>query len=169
MHVPRLPGKKVSPSWPKAFPFRTALGEAGALGDRCPAVLLCPGWSKGRGQRERLFLIQLMGGSITARYSCHSPGTEVDLLLMEQESAGGVASTLPRAQALLEALRRCLWASRQRPKSCQGTVSLPLGIQGCNSAQEKTSSQGLLRNEGRASQGGRLAFWKGTMGMKEEL
>lgn len=88
---------------------------------------------------------------------------------MEQERAGDVASTLPRAQVLLKALRRCSGASRQRPKSCQGTVPLPLGIQACDSAQEKTSLQRLLRSKGRASQGGKLAFCRGNMGTKEGL
>ena len=169
MHVPRLRSEKVSPSRPKAFLFRTAPGEAGALGERCPAALPCPGQSESRGQCKRLFLTWLMGSSVTARYSCHSPGTEVGPLLMEQESAGDVASTLPRAQALLEAPRRCYGASRQRPKSRQGTVPLPLGIQACDSAQEKTSSQRLRRSKGRALQGGKLAFWRGNMGMKEGL
>lgn len=108
------------------------------------------------------------GSSITARYSCHNPGAEVGQVLTEQKSTD-VASTLPRAQALLEALRRCFGASRQRLKSCQGTVPLPLCIQVCDSAQEKTSSQRLLRSKGRASQGGKLAFWRGNMGKKEGL
>lgn len=120
LHVPRLLIEEVSPFWPKAFPFRTAPREAGALGEQCPAVLLCPGWSAGREEHEHLFLIWMMESSTTNRYSCHSPRTEVDPLLKEQESTD-VASTLPRAQTLLEALRSSFEASRLRPKSCQGT------------------------------------------------
>lgn len=95
MHVPRLPSEKVSPPWLKAFLFRTAPGEVGALRYWCPAALTCPGWSVGRGQCECLFLIQLMLSSTMARYSCHSPRTDVDPLLMGEESIGDLSSMCP--------------------------------------------------------------------------
>lgn len=56
LHVPRLPSEEVSSSLPKAFTFRTAPREAGALVEQWPTVLLCPGPSEGRAEHERLFL-----------------------------------------------------------------------------------------------------------------
>lgn len=88
----------------------------------------------------------------------------MDPLLMEEESIGDLLSTCPWAQTFLEAPRRCFGCSKQRPRSSQDTVPLPQGIRACDSAEEKTISQKLLRSKGTALPG-QLSFWKGGEGM----